>query len=55
MNPSRHLVLDHQVVLLIEHFDLPGFDQFLECGAIKSVVVDLTSVGRSEEQSLAAW
>lgn len=55
MNPSRHLILDHQLVLLIEHFDLPGLDQFLECGARKSVVVDLTSTGRSKEQSLAAW
>ncbi len=54
VNPGRHLVLDHQLVFLIEHFDVAGFDHFLECGALNSFVVDLTSAGRSEEQSLAA-
>ena len=54
MNPGRHLVLDHHLVLLIEHFDVAGFDQFLEYGALKSFVVDLATAGWSEEQRLAA-
>ncbi|MCZ6669596.1 MAG: hypothetical protein O6947_01035 [Acidobacteria bacterium] len=55
MSLSRHPVLDHQVVFFIEHFDLPGFDQFLDCGAFQGVVLNLTPAGRSQEQSLAAW
>jgi hypothetical protein len=55
VSPVRHLVLDHLRVPFIEHFNLPGFDQLLDCGALKCVVVDLTTTGRSEEQSLAPW
>jgi hypothetical protein len=53
-NQGRSLVRGHNVAILLQHFDLSGFDQFLERGTLQSVVGDLTSACQPEVQSLAA-
>ena len=39
--------------ILVEDFNCPGLDQFLEGGPLEGLVVDLTPAGRPEVQGLA--
>ncbi len=54
LNPRRPLAPSLRAIRLIENFDLSGFKQFLECGALQGVVGDLAAAGQAEMESLSA-